>query len=99
MPGSQAKLSVKVHPGAKKNAVTALSEGIWEVRVTAPPIQNKANLALIEFLSQSLGLGKSAVTILKGHTSRHKLVLIDGLSQAQVIERLTSFSSGTATRQ
>jgi hypothetical protein len=99
MPGTQTKLSIKVHPGARKNAVIGVSEGIWEVRVAAPPVQNKANLELIEFLSQSLGLGKSAVTIMKGHTSRHKLVLIDGLSQSQVIERLTSFSSGTATRQ
>ncbi len=99
MPRTQAKLSVKVHPGAKKNEVIGFSEGVWEVRVAAPPVQNKANRELIEFLSQALGLSKSSVTILKGHISRHKLVLIDGLTQEQATARLTSFSSGTATRQ
>jgi len=99
MPGTQARLSVKVHPGAKKDEVIGFSEGVWEVRLSAPPVQNKANRELIEFLSQALGLSRSAVTISKGHTGRHKLILIEGLTQKQVTTRLTSFSSGTATRR
>jgi hypothetical protein len=99
MPGNQTRLSVKVRPGARKNEITGFAGGVLEIRVAAPPADNRANLELVAFLSQALGLSKSSVTILRGHTGRHKLVLIDGLSQDEVTKRLTSFSSGTATRQ
>ena len=99
MPINQTKVSVKVRPGGRKNEIVGFTGGVLEIRVAAPPVDNKANLELVAFLSQALGLSKSSVTILRGHTGRHKLVLIDGLDQAEVTKRLSSFSSGTATRQ
>jgi len=90
---------VKVRPAARQNEIKGFTGGVLEVRIAAPPVDNKANLELVSFLSRVLGLGRSSVTILKGHTGPHKLVLTDGLSLDEVTRRLSSFSSGTATRR
>lgn len=96
---NQTKLSVKVHPSTHKSEVVGFTGGVLEVRVAAPPVQNKANRELIELLTTALGLARSSLTILRGDTSRHKLILIDGLTLDEVRKRLSSFSSGTASRQ
>lgn len=95
---NQTRLSIEVHPSAHKSEVVGFTGGVLEVRVAAPPVQNKANRELIELLTTALGLARSSLTILRGHTSRHKLILIDGLTLDEVRKRLSSFSSGTASR-
>ena len=59
------------------------TEGMLRVKVTAPPTRGKANQELIAFLGQLFDVGKSSVTIIKGHTSRNKLIAIDGLRRGQ----------------
>ena len=81
-------ISVRVHPGARKNEVLSFSSGGLEVKVAALPEKGKANKELIDFLSELLGVSKSRLTILGGQTSRSKLAAIDGLSQEGVLERL-----------
>ena len=66
------------------------TDGILQVRITAPPVKGKANKELIAFLSKSLGVNKSSLSIVKGHTSRNKVIAIDGLSQENVINRLSA---------
>ena len=63
-----------------------------------PPIKGKANRELITFLSWLLGVGKGSVNIIKGHTTRNKVVAVDGLSREEVMKRLLPkpFSSGDA---
>jgi len=63
-----------------------------------PPIKGKANRELITFLSWLLGVGKGSVNIIKGHTTRNKVVAVDGLSREEVMKRLLlkPFSSGGA---
>ena len=85
----EAEISVRVHPNAAKNEVVGVTNGVWQVRVSAPPVKGKANKELIAFLSQLLGVGKSSLTILKGHTTSHKVVAIQGLSQGEVMKRLS----------
>ena len=75
--------------------MVAFTEGVWQVRVAAPPVKGKANKELIAFLSQLLDVSKSAITVLKGHTTRHKVVAIVGLSQAEVMKRLSSYDDAT----
>ena len=88
-----------MHPNAGKNEVVGFTDGVLQVRVSAPPVKGKANRELIAFLSQALGLSKSSLSIVKGHTSRNKVVAIDGLSQKDIINRLSiKPSSGGATR-
>ena len=88
MSKSKAKISLRVYPNAARNEVVFIN-GVLQVRVAAPPVKGKANKELITFLSQVLGVGKAALAIIKGHTSRSKVIAIDGLSQEEVIRRLS----------
>ncbi len=81
-------ISVRVHPNAKKSELIGLSDGVWQVKVAALPAKGKANTALIALLSQALGVGKSSLRIIKGHTNRSKVVAIDNLSEEEITKRL-----------
>jgi hypothetical protein len=77
-------LSVKVVPRASKNEIGEALGNELKIKVTAPPVDSAANEALIEFLADTLGCGKSCVTLLRGQTSRHKTILIHGRSPQDV---------------
>ena len=59
-------------------------DGAVLIRIAAPPIDGKANQALIAFVAKTLGLPKGAVTILRGETSRNKVIRVEGQSPADV---------------
>lgn len=86
-------VSIRVHPKAIKNEVVGFSGGVWQVRVSAPPVKGKANKELISFLSEVLGVSKGSVSIAQGHTSRSKLIAVDGLTQQDIMKRLSSAST------
>jgi len=65
-------LSIITHPNSKKPRVEEDLLGMLYVYVSAPPLEGKANLAAIEALAKHFGVKKSAVTLLSGHTSKHK---------------------------
>jgi uncharacterized protein (TIGR00251 family) len=81
-------LRLRIQPNARRNEVIGFTDGVLQVRVSAPPVKGKANNELISFLSQALGVNKSSLSIIKGHTSRNKVIAIDGLSQPEIINRL-----------
>ncbi len=89
MPG-ETKISVRVSPGAPRNQVVGCADGVWRIKVTAPPVEGKANKGLVDFLSDKLDVAKSAVTISRGLTGRNKIVIIEGLAPAEVTRRLSS---------
>ena len=99
MSGSEAKISLRVYPSAVRSEVVGFSDGVLQVRVAAPPVKGQANKELLAFLSKTLAVGKGALTIVKGHTSRSKVIAIGGLSQEDIMKRLSSkpFSSGGDT--
>lgn len=78
------KILVQVHPGAKKNQILRFEGGIWHLKIAAPPVEGKANKELIEFLSKTLGVSKSRITIEKGATIRRKLIVVEGMTEAEV---------------
>ena len=88
MSQSLVSISVRVYPNATRNEVAGFSDGIFRVKVAAPPVQGKANRELVAFLGEALGISKNRVSITRGHTTRNKLIAIDGLSEADVKERL-----------
>ena len=69
-------ISVHAQPGAKKSAVAGLHGDALKVRVAAPPVEGKANEALTAFVARALGLPRRAVSIVKGESSREKVLLI-----------------------
>lgn len=86
---SKVEISVRVHPNAARNEVGGVIDGVWQVRVSAPPVKGKANQELIAFLSRLLGVGKSRIGIIRGHTTRNKVIAISGLSQEDIMKRLS----------
>lgn len=82
------RIAVQAHPGAKRNEVSRFEEGVWHMKIAAPPTDGKANKELIEFLSEILDISKSHITIEKGTTSHRKLICISGIAQEIVEERL-----------
>ena len=81
-------LLVKVTPNASRNEITGISGGILQVKIAAPPERGKANRELIAFLSQTLGVKKAAVTILRGEKSRHKAIAIEEMSREDILKRI-----------
>lgn len=80
--------SVKVHPRAKKNAITGEVGDALRVALTAPPVDGKANDACIEFFAKLLKVPRSSVTIAAGQTSRNKVIRVAELTAQQVRERI-----------
>jgi uncharacterized protein len=83
-----ASFAVKVHPRAKKNAITGLIGDALKLSLMTPPVSGKANEACIEFFSNLLKVPRSSVTIASGLTSRNKVVRVAGLSGEEVGQRL-----------
>jgi uncharacterized protein len=83
-----ATFAVKVHPRAKKNAITGEVGDALKVALTAPPVDGKANAACIEFFAKLLNVPRPSVTIASGQSSRNKVIRVAGLSAEEVRRRL-----------
>jgi uncharacterized protein (TIGR00251 family) len=81
-------LSVRLHPGARKNSVTGVHADALKIALTAPPVDGKANEALIAFLAEALHLPRARVSLVAGVTSRAKIVRITDKSAAEVTAAL-----------
>ena len=91
----QSKLSLRVQPNATRSEVVSFIGEVLQVKVAAPPIKGKANKELISFLSKILGISKNSLTIMKGHTSRNKVILVAGFSQEELGQRLSPTPSSS----
>ncbi len=83
-----ATFAVKVHPRAKKNAITGELGDALKVSLTAPAVEGRANQACIEFFAKLLKVPRSSVTIASGQTSRNKVIRVAGLTAQSVRDRL-----------
>ena len=79
---------VKVHPRAKKDAITGEVGDSLKVSLTTPPVEGRANQACIEFFAKLLKVPRSSVSIAAGQTSRSKVIRVAGLSAQEVRDRL-----------
>ncbi len=85
---TNARMAIKVTPNAGRNEIVGIKEGVVYIKVAAPPDKGKANKELVDFLSDKLGIRKSAALIVKGQTSRHKTIVIEGMNGDEVLKRL-----------
>jgi len=88
---SGATFAVKVHPRAKKNAITGEVGDALKLALTAPPLEGRANEACAVFLAGLLRVPRSSITIAAGQSSRNKLIRVAALSAAEVMARLPKF--------
>ncbi len=83
-------LYLHVQPGAKKEGVAGLHGEALKLKLTAPPVDGKANKALIVYLAKLLRVPKSAIEIQRGHKSRAKQICITGCAIDKVLDRINS---------
>ncbi|HEY2013672.1 MAG TPA: DUF167 domain-containing protein [Bryobacteraceae bacterium] len=76
-----ARLTVKVHPRAKRSGITGRLGDAWKLDLAAPPVDGKANEECVRFFAERAGVPRSRVRIVKGETSRLKVVEIEGVAQ------------------
>lgn len=77
-------LTLHIQPGAKKTEVAGPHGDALKIRLAAPPVDGKANAALLEFIAAKVGAGRTAVTLVSGETSRAKRVRIARISPDKV---------------
>jgi uncharacterized protein len=77
-------ISVRVQPRSRRDEVVAVRGGVVVIRVVAPPLDGRANVAVCRLLAGRLGVPRSRVSVVRGQRSRDKLVRIDGVDQAEV---------------
>jgi uncharacterized protein len=81
-------LSVKVQPRSSRNEICDVMGAELKVKIAAPPVDAAANEELIRFLASVLDCPRNAVRIIRGGTSKHKSIAIDGVSTQQIEQRL-----------
>lgn len=86
--GDAVLLSVKVVPRASRNEIGEPQGDELKVRVTAPPVDSAANEALVRFIAEKTGVPRGHVKLVRGETSRHKLLRIEGLTIQQIAAAL-----------
>ncbi len=87
VPGKDAAggvFTVRIQPRAAKNEIVPAPDGGIKIRLTAPPVDNAANEALIRFLADWLGVAKSQVEIIAGHTARDKRIRVKGMEEVDM---------------
>ena len=88
--GTGTLLVLHIQPGAKRTAVAGAFGDTVKVAVSSPPVDGKANAQLLGFLSELLGLPKSALQLVSGASGRYKMVSISGLTPDAVRQKLES---------
>lgn len=92
-------IEFRVSPNAKTTRAVSVDEkGIVHTRLAAPPVDGKANAELVRWLADALGIRHRYVTILRGHTSKTKIVSVSGFERDEVLHLLFPEASAAATR-
>ena len=86
--GDGCRIHLWVQPRASRNQLVGVQGETLKVRLTAPPVEGKANAALVRFLASKLGVPRAAVELVTGAGSRHKTVRVAAVGPDQARERL-----------
>ncbi len=86
--GPSATVTVRVQPRSSRDEVGELAEGVLRIRLTAPPVENRANEALVRFLAGALDVPRACVEIVAGDRGRNKIVRVRGITPAELFARL-----------
>jgi uncharacterized protein len=81
-------LRVRVQPRASRDEIVEERDGALLVRLTAPPVDNRANEALVRLVAKRLGVAPTRITLLHGARSRDKVLEVDGLSSKDIMRLL-----------
>jgi uncharacterized protein len=96
--GAGLRVPLHVQPRARRNEIAGYHNGALKVRLTAPPVEDAANRALLEFFASRLDLPKSRLSIVSGSKSRNKVLRIEGITLAEFLARLDLPVAGCGLR-
>lgn len=82
------QFKIKVQPRSAKNEIKGIHGDALKIKLTAPPVDGEANFACVRFLSDILGVSQGRIRIISGHTSRQKIISVEGLTKKDVLSRL-----------
>lgn len=80
----EATIRVRLRTRASRDELIGVAGGVLQARVTAPPVDGRANRALCKLLAGRLGVAPSRVTVVRGEKSREKLLRVDGMEQSEI---------------
>ena len=90
-----ARLTVKVHPRARRSALAGRLGDAWKLSLAAPPVDGKANDECVRFFAEFARVPRSRVRIVMGLTSRLKVIEIEGVTEAELASRLATISEAS----
>ena len=82
------RLEVYIQPRASKSEVAGKHDSVIRIRIAAPAVENAANLALVEFVANQLGIAKRSLRVVSGGASRRKVLEIDGVTEEAIAKKL-----------
>lgn len=88
-------MSLKVVPGSSSDSIVGWLGESLKVKVKAPPEKGKANAAVINLIAAQLGLDKKSISIFSGESSSSKIIEIEGLNDAQILEAIRNYLIST----
>ena len=85
-------ITVQVQPKSSRDEIVGIHEGRLKIRISAPPVDGKANERLTEVIAKAFGVSKSGVEIIRGHHSRVKTIKISGIGRDEYDTLISKFS-------
>ena len=84
-------IECRISPKSRKDSINNIHNGALSIALKAPPIENKANISLIKFLAKQLKIPKKNISLIKGSTSKNKVIEIQGISKDELESFLSNF--------
>ncbi|HEX7060070.1 MAG TPA: DUF167 domain-containing protein [Solirubrobacterales bacterium] len=88
----EALIEVRLRPRGPKDELLGMRDGVLQARVTAPPVDGKANRALCKLIAKRAGVALSRVSVVRGEKSRDKLIRVEGVDDSTLRKALTRSS-------
>jgi uncharacterized protein len=82
------RIVVRLRPRGSRDELIGMRDGVLQARVTAPPVDGKANRALCKMIAERVGVAPSKVSVMRGEKSRDKLVRVEGVDSAALQKAL-----------
>lgn len=84
----EARIEVRLRPRGHADELLGIVDGVLQARVSAPPVDGKANQALCRLIAKQAGVAPSRVSVLRGEKSRQKLLLVEGIDETTLLRTL-----------
>ena len=84
----EARIEVRLRPRGHADELLGMVDGVLQAKVSAPPVDGKANRALCRLVAKQAGVAPSRVNVIRGEKSRQKVLLVEGVDEATLKEKL-----------